>query len=146
MTAEQQLKGFISKFASANQRLIRALRAAARRPLPSAHELVYDNSNFLVIAYCPSDKVSESYLSIGADKNGANLFFGYTGRKLDDPERLLRGTGALNRFVRLESAATLERPEVWALVESSMAVSKPMGAAKGALVIRAISTKQRPRR
>jgi hypothetical protein len=146
MTAEQQLRSFISKFAPANQRLIRALRAATRRRLPAANELVYDNYNFLVIAYSPSDKTSDSYFSIGADKNGANLFFGYTGAKVDDPKRLLQGTGALNRFLRLDSADALDRPEVGALIQSSIAVSKPMGTAKGQLVIRAISPKQRPRR
>jgi hypothetical protein len=146
MTAEQQLNGFIAKFAPANQTLIRALRASARRRLPGANELVYDNYNFLVIAYSPTDRVTDSYFSIGTDKNGPNLFFGYTGTKLDDPRRLLQGTGALNRFVRLESAEALERPEVAALIESSIAVSRPMGVAEGSLVIRAISSKQRPRR
>ncbi len=146
MTAEQQLKGFISKFAPANQRLIRALRAAARRHLPAANELVYDNYNFLVIAYSPSEKTGDSYFSLGADKNGASLFFGYTGAKVDDPKKLLQGTGALNRFLRLDSVEALDRPEVRALIQSSIAVSKPMGPAKGRLVIRAISPKQRPRR
>jgi Domain of unknown function (DU1801) len=146
MTAEQQLKGFIAKFSPANQRLIRALRSAMRRRLPTANEVVYDNYNFLVIAYSPSDRTSDSYFSIGADKNGASLFFGYTGTKIDDPKRLLRGTGALNRFIRLDSRRALERPEVMALIASSIAVSKPIGAAKGKLIIRSISAKQRPRR
>jgi Domain of unknown function (DU1801) len=146
MTAEQQLRGFVGKFAPANQRLIRALRAAMRKRLPAANELVYDNYNFLVIVYCPSEKVSESYFSIGADKNGANLFFGYTGRKIDDPQKLLQGRGASNRFIRLDSAQMLDRPEVKALVASSIAVSRPMGEAKGSLLIRSISPNQRPRR
>ncbi len=77
--------------------------------MPNANELVYDNYNFLVIAYCPSEKVSESYLSLGADKNGANLFFGYNGTKLADPRKLLQGDGTSNRFVRLESGEALER-------------------------------------
>jgi hypothetical protein len=145
-TAEQQLRAFISKFSPANQALIRSLRASVRRRWPRANELVYDNYNFLVIAYCPSEKVTDSYFSIGADKNGANLFFGYTGAKLDDPARLLRGSGALNRYVRLESKEMIERPDVAALIESSIAVSKPMSAAKGILVVRSISPKQRPRR
>jgi hypothetical protein len=146
MTAEQQLEGFVGKFAPANQRLIRALRAAMRRRLPAANELVYDNYNFLVIAYCPTEKVSESFFSIGADRNGASLFFGYTGTKIDDPKKLLQGRGASNRFIRLDSAKALDRPDVKALVASSIAVSKPMGEAKGSLFIRSISIKQRPRR
>jgi Domain of unknown function (DU1801) len=146
MAAERQLRGFVAKFTPANQRLVRALRAAMRRRLPGANELVYDNYNFLVIAYSPSQRATDSYFSLGADRNGASLFFGYTGTKLDDPKRLLQGTGALNRFIRLDSAAALERPEVRALIESSIAVSKPTGAARGGLVIRSISSRQRPRR
>jgi Domain of unknown function (DU1801) len=137
---------FVAKFTPANQRLIRALRAAMRKRLPAANELVYDNYNFLVIAYCPSEKPAESYFSIGADKNGANLFFGYNGTKIDDATKLLQGTGASNRFIRLDSPEMLDRPGVKALIASSIAVSKPMGEAKGRLVIRSISPKQRPRR
>jgi hypothetical protein len=146
MTDEQQLTGFIEKFAPARQRLIRALRRSLRALLPAANELVYDNYNFFVIAYCPTEKTGDSYFSIGADKNGANLFFGYTGTKVDDPAKLLQGTGTSNRFVRLASARDLERPAVRALIAQSIAISQPMGDAPGRLVIRAISAKQRPRR
>jgi hypothetical protein len=146
MTADQQLTGFVGKFASARQRLIRALRKALRARLPGANELVYDNYNFLVIAYCPTEKTGDSYFSIGVDRNGANLFFGYTGTKLDDPQKLLQGAGTSNRFVRLASAKDLERPAVRALIAQSIAISKPMGDAPGRLVIRAVSAKQRPRR
>ena len=146
MTPELQLKGFVAKFAPVHQRLIRALRGTLRRRFPAANELVYDNYNFLVIAYCPTEKAGDSYFSIGADKNGANLFFGYTGTKIADPQRLLQGNGALNRFIRLDSAKMLDRPAVEALIGSSIAVSKPMGVTKGRLVIQSISPKQRPRR
>ena len=146
MTPEQQLKSFVAKFTPANQRLIRALRAALRKRLPAANELVYDNYNFLVIAYCPTEKTGDSYLSIGADKNGANLFFGYTGTKIADPQKLLQGTGTSNRFVRLDSAQAVGRPAIAALIDASIAVSKPMGEAKGRLIVKAISPKQRPRR
>jgi len=145
-TPEQALKGFIAKFAAPNQKLIRALRSALKKRLPNANELVYDNYNFLVIAYCPTEKPSESYFSVGADKNGANLFFGYTGTKLKDPKKLLQGSGALNRYVRLESAKQLDDPGVKGLIAESISVSKPMGGDEGRLIIKSISPKQRPRR
>ncbi|HEY4186075.1 MAG TPA: hypothetical protein VGP07_13455 [Polyangia bacterium] len=146
LTAEQQLRGFIAKFAPVHQRLIRALRKTLRRRLPGANELVYDNYNFLVIAYCPTEKTGDSYFSLGADKNGANLFFGYTGTKLADPRRLLQGSGTSNRFLRLDDASAPDRPEVQALIASSLTLSKPPSAPKGKLIIRSISPKQRPRR
>ena len=43
------LAGFIRKFAPEHQRLIQNARAALRRRLPTANELVYDNYNFFVI-------------------------------------------------------------------------------------------------
>jgi hypothetical protein len=145
---EQQLESFIAKFDAHNQRLLRALRRAMRRRVPQANELVYDNYNFLVIAYCPSTRTSDSFFSLGADAHGVNLFFGYNGSKLPDPKRLLQGSGKLNRFVRLESAQQLAQPEIQALVSAAIAAGKaPLDAkAKGQLMIRAISAKQRPRR
>jgi hypothetical protein len=44
--AEEQLEGFIDKFDGRNAALIRAVRNAMRKRLPTANELVYDNSIF----------------------------------------------------------------------------------------------------
>jgi hypothetical protein len=147
MGPEAQLDGFIAKFAAQNQKLIRALRQAMRRRLPQANELVYDNYNFLVLAYCPSQRTKDSFFSLGADAHGVNLFFGYNGSTLADPRGLLQGGGKLNRFIRLESAKHLAHPEVQALVSAAIALSKVpfTGESKGQLIIRAISPKQRPR-
>src|ERR1700690_333149 len=100
MGPEAQLAGFIAKFAAQNQKLIRALRQAMRRRLPRANELVYDNYNFLVVAYCPSERTQDSFFSLGANAHGVNLFFGYNGSTLPDPRGLLQGSGKLNRFIR----------------------------------------------
>ncbi|HWA76743.1 MAG TPA: hypothetical protein VG937_30630 [Polyangiaceae bacterium] len=141
-------KGFIAKFDPKQQRLIRRLRRAMRRRVTAANELAYDSYNFLVIAYCPSEKVSESYFSLGANAHGVSLFFGYNGSKLDDPEKLLQGRGQLNRFVRLRSSKDLATPGVQALIlqaiELSPVASKAQ--ARGVLLIRGVSAKQRPRR
>ena len=145
MTPEQRLKSFIAKFAPPNQRLIRSLRSAMRRLVPAANELVYDNYNFLVIGYCPTLKPTDSYFSIAADKNGAGLAFGYIGTRLKDPEKILLGTGKLNRFLRLESPKTLAMPPVRALIEQAVALCKPPEQKRGQLVIRSVSPKQRPR-
>ena len=40
---ETQLDSFIGKFDEQNQQLIRSVRSALRKRLPTAHELVYDN-------------------------------------------------------------------------------------------------------
>jgi len=146
-TAEKQLKGFIGKFSPRHQTLIRSVRGALRRRFPSAHELVYDNYNFFVIGYCPTERPSECIISVAADANGLGICFIH-GAKLPDPMKILSGAGKQTRFLRLESAAVLARPEVEALIRAAVAQAKvPFPASgSGQLIIRSVSTKQRPRR
>ncbi|HEU4995321.1 MAG TPA: DUF1801 domain-containing protein [Gemmatimonadaceae bacterium] len=145
-TAEAQLRSFVAKFDRDNQTLIRAVRRSLRKRLPTATELVYDNYNFFVIGYSPSDRPSESVLSIAAGSNGVGLCF-IRGARLPDPKKVLLGSGNQTRFIRLESAAVLDRPEVKALIAAALAQAKPMPTrGRGQLVIRSVSAKQRPRR
>jgi hypothetical protein len=145
-TPEAQVKGFIAKFDPQNQSLIRAVRRALRKRLPTATELVYDNYNFFVIGYSPSERPSESVLSVAAGANGVGLCF-IQGARLSDPKKLLQGSGNQTRFIRLESAAVLDRPEVKTLISAALALARPMPAkGRGQLVIRSVSAKQRPRK
>src|SRR5450432_1080647 len=105
-TPAQQLEGFINKFDSKNAALIRSVRNALRKRLPSANEIVYDNYNFFVIGYCPTERPSDCIVSIAAAANGVGLSF-YHGATLPDPHKLLQGSGSQNRFIRIESAAVL---------------------------------------
>ena len=145
--AEKQLAGFIRKFNSADQRLIRAIRNALRKRLPTANELVYDNYNFFVIGYSPTERPSDAALSMAARANGVGLCFIH-GAKLPDPKKVLLGSGSQTRFIRLDSPEVLEHPEVKALVAAAIAQAKvPFQArGRGKLVIRSISAKQLPRK
>ena len=145
--AEKQLRGFIGKFEPGHRTLIRALRKELRRRFPAAHELVYDNYNFFVIGYCPTERPSDCVFSIAAASNGVGLCFTH-GTSLPDPKKLLLGSGKQTRFLRLESAAALDKPEIKALLRAAVARAKaPMPVTGvGQLVIRSVSAKQRPRR
>lgn len=72
---EKQLMTFVDKFEPKNQTLIRAVRKALRKRLPTAHELVYDNYNFFVIGYAPTERPTDSILSIAgrSQRSGAVL-------------------------------------------------------------------------
>src|SRR4051812_18482830 len=109
--SEAQLAAFIDKFEPANQSLIRSLRKAMRKRLPTANELVFDNYNFFVIGYGPNERPSDAILSLAAGANGVSLCFLH-GAKLPDPEKRLSGGGKQTRFVRLESAKTLAEPAI----------------------------------
>jgi Domain of unknown function (DU1801) len=144
---QQQLGGFIAKFDSKHAALIRAVRRTLRRRLPAAHELVYENYNFFVIGYCSTERPSDCIVSIVAGANGVGLSF-YYGATLADPHRLLLGSGSQNRFLRIESAQTLLRPEVEDLIAAAIEqAQRPLPEkGRGRLIIRSISKKQRPRR
>jgi hypothetical protein len=144
-TPEAQLRSFIAKFDTRNQALIRAVRRALRKRLPTATELVYDNYNFFVIGYSPTPRPSDAVLSIAAGANGVGLCF-IQGARLPDPKKVLQGAGKQTRFLRLDSAGVLERPEVESLISSALSRAKPLPASgRGDLVIRSVSAKQRPR-
>jgi hypothetical protein len=67
---------------------------------------------------------------------------------LADPNHLLLGAGNRGRFVRLESAATLDRPEIVELLAAAIKEGDtPLPrSGRGRIVIKSVSAKQRPRR
>ena len=145
--AEKRLTGFVDKFEPKHRLLIRAVRKALRKRFPTAYELAYDNYNFLVIGYSPTERPSDAIVSMAAGANGVSLCF-LRGATLRDPMTVLLGSGKQTRFIRLVSVDVLARPEVEALLAAAIAQAKaPLRATgRGTLTIRSVSTKQRPRR
>jgi hypothetical protein len=144
---ERQLKDFIGKFEPAKQRLIRAVRKRMRARFPTAHELVYDNYNFFVIGYSPTERPSDSIFSIAAAANGVGFCF-IRGASLTDPKKVLLGSGNQTRFIRLPSPDVLDQADVGELIDAAVASSKAPfpRTGKGRLIIRSVSKTQRPRR
>ena len=142
-----QVASFIAKFDKSNAALIRSCRAAMRRRLPTALELVYDTYNFFVIGYSSTERASDCVVSLACGANGVALSF-YYGATLPDPDGVLLGSGNQNRFVRLPSAKTLAEPAVERLISAALAQAKtPMPATgRTRTIVKSISAKQRPRR
>lgn len=145
--AETQLKGFVDKFEPKHRSLIRAIRKAMRARFPTAYELAYDNFNFFVIGYSPTERPSDAIVSIVGGASGIGVCF-IRGATLPDPKNLLLGSGKQTRFIRMESADVLARPEVESLFSAAISQAKtPLRASgRGTLIIRSVSAKQRPRR
>src|SRR5438128_549579 len=145
-SAEAQLRGLIAKFAPAHQRLIGALRRRLRKRLPTAHEVVYEYSDFFVISYSPNERGYEGVFAIRASANGVRLYFN-RGKGLPDPAKLLRGSGKQTRWIHLEGASTLARPAVARLIDEAIARNRvPFSrTGRGPVVIRSVSAKQRRR-
>ena len=146
-SAEAQLRTLIAKFAPAHLRLIGAMRRWLRKRLPTAHEVVYEYRDFFVISYSPSEHGYEGVLAIRASADGVKLYFNQ-GKELPDPEKLLRGSGNQTRWIHVEGASTLARPEVACLIDEAIARNRvPFAlAGRGSVVIRSTSAKKRRRR
>ena len=146
-TPAKRLAGFLAKYAPAVARLARASRVALRKRLPTAIELVYDNYQFLAVGFSATERASDCLVSLAVSPKGVALSF-YYGSSLPDPDGILLGSGKQNRYVRLDSAATLAKPAVEALLRAAMKRAKnPLPAmGRGYAVIKSVSTKQRPRR
>src|SRR4051812_12493652 len=117
--AEAQLRMLIAKFAPAHLRLIGAMRRWLRKRLPTAHELVYEYRDWLVISFSPNEHGYEGVLAIRADANGVKLYFN-RGKELPDPEKLLQGSSQ-TRWINVEGTSTLARPAVASLIEEAIA-------------------------
>lgn len=143
----QQLAGFVAKYDPRVAKLARATRAAVRKRLPTAIELVYDNYQFLAIGFSASERASDCLVSLAVSPKGVALSF-YYGASLPDPQRILLGSGNQNRYVRLESASTLAIPAVETLMRAAIGQAKtPLPTTgRGYTVIKSVSAKQRPRR
>ena len=146
-SSSKRLAGFIARYDSQVAKLARAARAALRKRLPSATELVYDNYQFLAIGFAATERASDCLVSLAVSPKGVALSF-YHGASLPDPRGILLGSGNQNRYVRLVSARTLAEPAVEALIRAAIAQAKtPLPATgRGGLVIKSVSAKQRPRR
>jgi hypothetical protein len=144
---EAQVRSFIDKFDPDHRVLIRAVRRGLRRRFSTGFELAYDNYNFFVLGYSPTERPSDAVVSIAAGASGVGLCF-IRGARLPDPKKILLGSGAQTRFIRLPDVSVLRRPEVNTLLAAAVARSavpfKRTG--KLTLVIRSVSAKQRPRR
>ena len=118
-----------------------------RKRFPTAWEMVYDNYNFFVLGYSPTERPSDAVVSIAAGASGVGVCF-IRGATLPDPKKVLLGSGNQTRFIRVPSVAVLSRPEVRALFAAAERQSRTAfrRTGKPTLVIRSVSAKQRPRR
>ncbi len=146
MDPEAQLEGFITKYAPDIAAAARDAVARLRRWLPGADILVYDNYNALAIGFGSGERAGDVILSIAVYPRWLTLFL-MDGASLDDPHRLLAGTGPRSRSHRLAGgAADLDDPRLAMLIDAAVAAAPPLPGDGGRLIIKSISAKQRPRR
>ena len=142
-----QLATFMARYTPEVRRVVEKVLAKLRARVPGAVEMVYDNYNWLVIGFGPSDRPSEAILSVVLAPRWVTLCFLW-GATLPDPQKLLRGSGKRVRHIRLERAEDLDKKAIRSLIAlAAQRARKPIdGRAPRRLIIKSISAKQRPRR
>jgi hypothetical protein len=150
--AQAQLDSFLSKYDPEVADFARRTLVRMRKLVPGAIEMVYDNYNWLVVGFGPTERPSEAIFSIVLPPGRVTLCF-LQGAGLPDPAKRLEGSGNVVRNIKLYNAGKpdanlLDDPEVRALINVALNRAKvPMHAgARRKLVIRSVSAKQRPRR
>src|SRR2546429_5590028 len=119
------------------------MRRSHRKRLPTAHEVVYVYGNLgaVVVSFSPNERGYEGVLAIRATADGVKLYFNQ-GKELPDPAKLLQGSSQA-RWIDVEGASTLARPEVACLIDEAIARNPvPFApAGRGSVVIRSASAK-----
>jgi hypothetical protein len=141
--AEAELRELIDRFAPARLRLVGAMRRWLRKRLPAAHEVVYEYRDCFVISYSPNEHGYEGVLALRGSAEGVRLYF-TRGMELPDPGRLLQGSSQ-TRWIHVEGASTVARPEVARLIDEAVGRNRVPFArdGRGSVVIRATSAKKR---
>jgi hypothetical protein len=146
-TQEDQIAGFLAKYAPEIVAFASDARKRMRKEVPGGVEFVYDNYNALVFGYGPSERPSEAVLSLALMPRWVTLCF-LKGAKLEDPKKLLKGSGNIVRNVRLTAPRDLEDPDVRGFIAAAIDAAAPSfpGGGPPRTVVKSISAKQRPRR
>jgi hypothetical protein len=150
--AQAQLDSFLAKYDPEVEAFTRRAIAKMRKLVPGAVEMIYDNYNWLVIGFSPSERPSDAIFSLVLPPGRVTLCF-LQGASLPDPAKRLKGSGNVVRNVRLYNAGEpdaklLDDPEVLALINMALNRAKvPMPAGgRRKLIIRAVAARQKPRR
>jgi Domain of unknown function (DU1801) len=87
------------------------LRALVLEEMAPCYENIYDAYSAVAIGYGLSQRLSDGVFHIAVYSKHVNLGFNQ-GAALDDPKRILEGSGNRIRHINIKSLADVKRPEV----------------------------------
>lgn len=97
--------------------LFTGLRAYILKAYPGCNELLY-HTHALTAVYSVSEKLSDAFCMLPIYTNHMNLGFN-KGTLLDDPEKLLSGTGKLIRHIAIQEESDYMNEKVLALIKAA---------------------------
>ena len=144
---EERIAAFVEKYTPAVAAQLCEARERLRSHFPRGFELVFDNYNALVFGISPTERASESFLSVAGYPKWVTLFFLH-GSSLHDPSGLLEGTGSQVRSIRLTSPAQLAEAGLLELMSQAIEPFRTALSAAPPLttLVKTVASKKRPRR
>src|SRR6266446_6458036 len=106
---------FLSPFEDRIRDLALETRALVIVEAPDSTELIYDAYNAVATGYSFTGRPSDAFIHVAVYARWVNLGFNQ-GSQLNDPNRVLQGTGRWIRHIRIPDLAALEKPGLRALV------------------------------
>lgn len=106
---------FLKPYDKTTRDLALELRALLLDEIAPCYENIYDAYSAVAIGYGTSERLGDGIFHIAVYARGANLGFN-DGATLDDPKRILEGSGNRIRHIKIRKPEDLKRPELRAYI------------------------------
>lgn len=115
----RELLEFLDRYDPQVRSLALGLRAVVHEEMAPCHEYIFAMRSKVVLLYGATERViDDGICHINVFDRHTNLGFS-RGTELDDPRRVLRGTGKAMRHITLKTRSDLNRPEIRAYLRQA---------------------------
>ena len=118
----EELIIMLSDFEVSVGELALGLREIILKVAPQARETLYKTYE-VTMWYSLTDKVMQGFCHVSVHKKHVNLGF-FRGVDLNDPDRLLEGSGKQMRHIKIRSAEDLKQPHIKTFVKAAVQNSR----------------------
>lgn len=140
------LSKFLKPFPEHVREIFLSLRDFVSELYPDANELIYDNYNAFVIGYSLSETAGDAFCALAVYSNYVNFGFN-RGADLDDPKKMLKGSGSQYRHISVKSLEEFPAAYIKKLLKQAYrnAVTQldKASTAKGKTITKSVSEKKR---
>ena len=117
MTKPTTTEEYILAQPAEQQILVNRLREVVHEAAPELTETYY--AGYQMISYGPTSNLKQQILYIAAQPKHTNIGF-YQGTELEDPNKMLKGSGKKLLHVKIKTVADAETPELHALIREAV--------------------------
>jgi hypothetical protein len=114
-----ELIRYLAAYPASVAELFLNVRAAVLTAAPTANEIIVDAYSAVATGFTFTERFKEAFCHIAAYSTYVNLGFN-RGTELDDPRRILQGTGKLTRHIRIAKMEDLRAPYIQRFLDAAI--------------------------